>query len=855
MVERHDGGMFSGRSRMSIDPLVSIVIPVFNGANYVAQAIDSALGQTYSNVEVIVVDDGSTDGGLTRATVEGCGSRIRYISKSNGGVATALNSGIQAMRGELFSWLSHDDLYKPQKVERQVETWKSFGASCVVIGDFELMDERGERTACVHITGRNLIARPLDAVFCGLINGCALLVPRELFDRSGFFEPGLPTTQDYHLWYRMARLVPFVQCPFADVRQRIHSSQGSRVSSHLDEASRMFAYLLDQTPADLMRAYDGSELRFLMRVRETLTGSYAGLEAYLRFRIEQLFKKLPYTVVICSEGEAGVASAVEALRMHNPPPVEILTIDLNAAGRSVAGSEPHRERNGTISVFPDGTTPDAVLLAAESAMSTDVVILVRAMRLPGEAQLRAALESLVVTDSDVARPAGAPATASILDGTVARRESLRSLSETSEAMKYEALEPFLAPIADEILISFKGPHRSYFNYGLSETEIARLLLSLLDPQLPTILFIAHSLGGGTSTHLSRLIWALKGKANCLVGFGQMGGHLHLCHGATSADGGLVFALPEQLSPLTRLLRKAGVQRVDVHHTHGFEVETEALLNALGLPFDITLVDYHLLAYNPHLAGGDGTFVGDDALVESGLLRPAQSPILRGAARVIAISRDMAARVERLCPGLPLIAAIHWDDSTATKVRHVMRPGFWGNEPLRVLLAGRIGKHKGRELLLKAAQLSKARDLPIHFHVMGRLDPPLEEHESFGEALTIHGYFPEGRFNEVLGGIAPHVVWLPSLVPETWSYVLSDVIEAALPIVATSIGSFRERCHGRTATWLLPWKSTAETWIDLFLRLRASRMQEPSIWETVDHLPPAQQIYFDDYLKSGTVPLV
>ena len=88
------------------NPLVSIVIPVFNGSNYLREAIDSALGQTYKSIEVIVVNDGSNDGGKTREIVLSYGGRVRYFEKENGGVASALNEGLKEMNGEYFSWLS-----------------------------------------------------------------------------------------------------------------------------------------------------------------------------------------------------------------------------------------------------------------------------------------------------------------------------------------------------------------------------------------------------------------------------------------------------------------------------------------------------------------------------------------------------------------------------------------------------------------------------------------------------------------------------------------------------------------------------------------------------------------------------
>ena len=102
-------------------PTVSVVIPVYNGSNYVGQAIESILAQTYQNREIIVVNDGSTDQGATRHVVLSYGNQVRYIEKENGGVSSALNCGIQAMQGEYFAWLSHDDLFCKEKLSNQME--------------------------------------------------------------------------------------------------------------------------------------------------------------------------------------------------------------------------------------------------------------------------------------------------------------------------------------------------------------------------------------------------------------------------------------------------------------------------------------------------------------------------------------------------------------------------------------------------------------------------------------------------------------------------------------------------------------------------------------------------------------
>lgn len=831
---------------MSSNPLVSIVIPVFNGANYLASAIESALGQSYPETEVLVIDDGSTDDGATLAVVESFGDRIRYVTKPNGGVATALNTGIEHMRGQLFSWLSHDDLYRPDKVARQVETWRRFGRRCLVIGDFELMDEHGHPLHRISLRGHNLIARPLDSVFRGMINGCALLVPRDLFDEAGLFETGLPTTQDYHLWYRMARLVPFVHCPHADVVQRIHSGQGSRHASHLEEASRMFAHLIDSTPPQVMQAYDGSELRFLLRTREVLT-AYPGLQSYLTYRIQTLVQKVRYSIVVwgaCPPETVDVAR----LKRQALPPASIVVL------------QPGSQSHGDVEA-PACTHPAEILRSARNSETASIVLFAHFSRLPSEEQVRVALESMIMADADAARPANAPLTLSELDGLIARRDALpaleKALRETGfgspesrispQFTAYPAIDPFIIETPQELTKALVGDARIPYHDRLSEAAVAGLITAQHKQELPTILFIQHSLGGGAQVHMSLLIQALSGRANSVILYGEANRTLRVSLNSERYDAGLVFHCPDDLPALVRIVRRSGIVRVDVHHVISFEKEADLLLDELQLPFDVTLVDYHLVAHSPFLCFGDGQFVGDEGLShDAAILRRAPPSILRKASRVIAISRDLAERFRRLCADVPILPATLWHDSGA-RVRHVFPPRLWGNEPLRVVIAGAIAHHKGRDIIIAVAREIAIRNLPVRLHLMGRIHLERDEAADVGSALTVHGPYPEGGFGSTLGGMAPHVAWLPAQVPETWSYVLSHFIDAALPIAASALGAIPERCHGRPFTWLLPWNASADDWVELFLRLHATKLREPARWVNIDHLPPAQPFYFSEYL--------
>ena len=224
------------------NPLVSIIIPVYNGENYLNSAINSALSQNYKNCEIIVINDGSKDN--TEKIALSYGDTIRYFAKENGGVSTALNMGIQNMKGEYFSWLSHDDIYYPHKIECQINALKDIGdMTRISWGDYDTLVEGSEikenvmegsviersvikgsviegsviegsvikRTAQVYSTNfsqydhADLLCHSIFPVIKSYIAGCTLLIHKSHFERVGVFREDLRYTQDYELWFRMLR--------------------------------------------------------------------------------------------------------------------------------------------------------------------------------------------------------------------------------------------------------------------------------------------------------------------------------------------------------------------------------------------------------------------------------------------------------------------------------------------------------------------------------------------------------------------------------------------------------------------------------------------------------------------------
>jgi glycosyltransferase involved in cell wall biosynthesis len=213
------------------NPKVSIVIPVYNGSNYMREAIDSALAQTYENIEVIVVNDGSNDNDKTRDIALSYGDKIRYFEKENGGVASALNLGIEKMTGEYFSWLSHDDVYYPKKIESQIQYLRDCVSNdnVAVFSDFNLINERGVHIHTVNLSESDYKNFQLWLTKESALNGCTLLVPKDCFIKCGNFDTDLVTTQDYDLWFRIAEYYSFARVPKVLIKSRQHELQGTRL--------------------------------------------------------------------------------------------------------------------------------------------------------------------------------------------------------------------------------------------------------------------------------------------------------------------------------------------------------------------------------------------------------------------------------------------------------------------------------------------------------------------------------------------------------------------------------------------------------------------------------------------------
>ena len=225
-------------------PRVSVILPTYNRSWIVGQAIDSVLDQDYANLEVIVVDDGSTDD--TSRLLATYADRISVIGQENRGVSAARNTGIRAAAGELIALLDSDDTWLPGKVAAQVAFF-SANPDARVCQTEELWVRNGVRVnpgKRHRKEGGMIFARSL--ALC-LVSPSAVMMRRSLFDDVGLFDESLPACEDYDLWLRIAWKYPvdLIDRPLI-VKRGGHADQLSRLPELDKYRIRSIAKLLDR---------------------------------------------------------------------------------------------------------------------------------------------------------------------------------------------------------------------------------------------------------------------------------------------------------------------------------------------------------------------------------------------------------------------------------------------------------------------------------------------------------------------------------------------------------------------------------------------------------------------------------
>jgi glycosyltransferase involved in cell wall biosynthesis len=206
--------------------LVSIIIPVFKNVNLLRDSLSSVINQTYDNIEIIVIDDGSNEYNKILIICKQFKKKVKIIRfKHNKGVSSALNKGISISKGKYINWLSHDDLFYPTKIEEQIKSLKGninkISATNFIIWDYEknlYTNSKLKKKDFVNFNDKILIR--------DIYNFCTFLIPKVLF-RKNLFNEKLKYVQDYDMMLKLSKKAHFSFLNKNLFISRKHSQQGS----------------------------------------------------------------------------------------------------------------------------------------------------------------------------------------------------------------------------------------------------------------------------------------------------------------------------------------------------------------------------------------------------------------------------------------------------------------------------------------------------------------------------------------------------------------------------------------------------------------------------------------------------
>jgi len=276
------------------NPTISVVMPVYNAENYVRQAVESVLNQTYQNIELILINDGSTDNSLSVIQAYVADERVKILTQKNSGACVARNRGLNEAEGEFVKFLDADDVLYPNIIEEQLKEIQPLAENEIVFGDFDFIDSEGEITYEYVFNKNDLLQKDPDSFF---LNNWEILISsplhrKQLLKNVGGFDESLKSGQEQDLHFRLALSgVKFIYKSIRAFQYRSHLSETrisvNRMTKQIPDFERIknrnnkYISLLCQKNGELSDAqklyfadaYFGSARRFFV-ARELDKGKY-----------------------------------------------------------------------------------------------------------------------------------------------------------------------------------------------------------------------------------------------------------------------------------------------------------------------------------------------------------------------------------------------------------------------------------------------------------------------------------------------------------------------------------------------------------------------------------------------------
>jgi GT2 family glycosyltransferase/glycosyltransferase involved in cell wall biosynthesis len=373
---------------------------------------------------------------------------------------------------------------------------------------------------------------------------------------------------------------------------------------------------------------------------------------------------------------------------------------------------------------------------------------------------------------------------------------------------------------------------SFLRARVQNAMLINALAAFSTTNLPKVLMISHQWGGGVEQHLQDLLELLDGSARVLVLRGQSKGRVGV---ELVGEGGFkqsIGGFDDNFSLWLAALGAIGFDRIHLHHVHGWSPKVLKLIQSLALPLDVTLHDYYSISPSYHLGPKDDEKTLNEARTDDADGWPVDQhawqalflPVLSQADRVIAPSHDVARRVQKVFPQVAMQVEAHPEHPLEV-------PSL-----IKVALLGGLSQAKGMELVFRLATEAGTDSLPVCFRLIGHSAEPLPD------SITATGTYEADQLGTLLAQERPDVIWFASQVHETFSYTLSAALAFGKPIVATDVGSFRERLQDVPNATLLPVDASIEQWLEAF-RFAATKVTAPTGFK-----PRSLSNYRDFYLQ-------
>lgn len=233
-------------------PKVSVIIPAYNAMSYLPETLESVFGQTFTDLEILIVNDGSLDDIVEWASQIG-DSRVKFISQANQGVSAARNTGIIKAQGEYIAFLDADDLWEPTKLEKQVHCLEANPTVGLAYTWTNFIDEFGQSTGVSifsHAEGnvwQEIVVRDMVST------GSSTMIRAECFDKVGLFDSDLCVGEDRDMWTRIAACYPFAVIKEPLTLYRRHPQNTTKSNEKIiPELSRVIEKTFKDTPQNLL---------------------------------------------------------------------------------------------------------------------------------------------------------------------------------------------------------------------------------------------------------------------------------------------------------------------------------------------------------------------------------------------------------------------------------------------------------------------------------------------------------------------------------------------------------------------------------------------------------------------------